>query len=103
MSRRGDAALPQRAVHPRRDREVRCGVRELPSFADTKATEAGSISEAVESWSTETLKFEFPIGMEHELNTHISHAMTKVPTQLRVPLGVEGKFGINFRDLQKFK
>jgi len=32
----------------------------------------------------------------------MTYAMTKVPTQLSVPLGVEGKWGRNFRDMNKF-
>ena len=39
--------------------------------------------------------------MERELHGHMVHAMTKVPTQIRVPLGVDGKFGRNMRDLSK--
>jgi DNA polymerase I-like protein with 3'-5' exonuclease and polymerase domains len=50
----------------------------------------------------DALKFEFYEPLARELNTHISHAMTKVPTQLIVPLGVEGKFGHNMRDMSRF-
>lgn len=37
------------------------------------------------------------------LHKEMVYAMTKVPTQLVVPLGVEGKFGPNMRDTVKFK
>jgi DNA polymerase-1 len=51
----------------------------------------------------DALKFEVADGLQQQLNTEMCNAMTKVPTQLRVPLGVEGKFGVNFRDMEKFK
>jgi uracil-DNA glycosylase family 4 len=50
----------------------------------------------------DALKFEVAEGLQDVLNTEMIHAMTKVPTQLSVPLGVEGKFGPNFRDMRKF-
>ena len=50
----------------------------------------------------DALKFEVADGLQDTLNEEISYAMTKVPTQLSVPLGVEGKFGRNFRDMVRF-
>lgn len=41
--------------------------------------------------------------LQDRLNQEMTYAMTKVPTQLRVPLGVEGKFGPNFAAMEKFK
>lgn len=41
-------------------------------------------------------------GLQDQMNTEMCVAMTKVPTKLRVPLGVEGKWGYNFRDMNKF-
>lgn len=50
----------------------------------------------------DALRLEFPLGMEQELHEKMVYAMTKVPTQLRVPLGVEGKWGLNLRDMRKY-
>jgi len=50
----------------------------------------------------DALKFEVAEGLQDTLNEEMTYAMTKVPTQLSVPLGVEGKWGRNFRDMNKF-
>lgn len=50
----------------------------------------------------DALKFEVAEGLVHDLHPKVVHSMTKAPTQLIVPLGVEGKFGYNMRDMRKF-
>ncbi len=50
----------------------------------------------------DALKFEVAEGLQDQMNTEMCNAMTKVPTKLLVPLGVEGKWGYNFRDMNKF-
>ena len=40
--------------------------------------------------------------MAPRLHPQIVNAMTKVPTKLKVPLGVEGKFGVNMAEMIKF-
>ena len=51
----------------------------------------------------DALKFEVVEGLQEQLDIEMTHAMTKVPTQLSVPLGVEGKWGYNFASMEKFK
>jgi DNA polymerase I-like protein with 3'-5' exonuclease and polymerase domains len=51
----------------------------------------------------DALKFEVAEGLQDTLNKEMTHAMTKVPTQLKVPLGVDGKWGRDFASMGKFK
>jgi uracil-DNA glycosylase family 4 len=50
----------------------------------------------------DAIKMEVADGLQGELNTQMQWAMTKAPTQISVPLAVEGKCGINFRDMKGF-
>jgi len=50
----------------------------------------------------DALKMEAASGLQDQLNSEMTYAMTKVPTQLIVPLGVEGKWGQDFAHMAKF-
>lgn len=48
------------------------------------------------------LKIEAEEGMEQELNTLMTEAMTQVPRGFSVPLAVEGEYGYNMADMRSF-
>ena len=50
----------------------------------------------------DAIKVEVAEDMADDLHTKMVQAMTKAPTQLSVPLGVEGEYGPNFRDMKGF-
>lgn len=49
------------------------------------------------------LKLEAEEGMEQELHLLMTEAMTNVPIGLSVPLAVDGEWGYNMADMEKFK
>jgi DNA polymerase I-like protein with 3'-5' exonuclease and polymerase domains len=48
------------------------------------------------------LKMEVAEGLERELHLQMVQAMTQVPHGFSVPLAVEGEFGPNMCDMEKF-